>query len=274
MRCSRCSLSGIGVTVILAIAAPAILAGQTEPGRQGQTVFEGKCAACHSLGNDRTVGPGLEGISERRDRGWLKSFIIAPDRMLAGGDPIASELLAEYQVPMPNLGVSEAEAESILDYLAAVPVATTAPTAAPAAPGDAALGRMLFTGERRFENRGAACISCHTTAGLGRAGGGTLSKDLTHVAATYGNGLRAVLEGTPFPVMQEIFGPRPLMSTEVADLAAFLVDVDRAGTAPQESRVLFPLTGLGGMLLLTALSGVIWRRRLRGVRKPLIGGRR
>lgn len=266
------------VVGLLLLAAPAVAGGQTPSPQSvnaGRTLFETKCAPCHSLGDERLVGPGLEGIGERRERAWLTAFITAPDRMLAQQDSLATQLLAEYQVAMPNLGLSGAEAESILDYLATSPApATSAARAEPAASGDAARGRMLFTGERRFENQGAACTSCHTTAGLGRVGGGTLAKDLTHVAATYGAGLRAVLEASPFPAMQAAFGDRPLTAAEIADISAFLVDVNRQETARAESPVLFLMAGLAGAVLLMALAGAIWRGRLSEVRESLIGGSR
>jgi mono/diheme cytochrome c family protein len=241
-----------GVVGALLFVAPAVADGQTPSPQSvgaGRTLFETRCAPCHSLGDERLIGPGLAGIGERRERAWLTGFIAAPDRMLADGDPIATELLAEYQVPMPNLGISVAEAESILDYLAT----TSAPATSAA---------------------GAVCTSCHTTAGLGRVGGGTLAKDLTHVAAVYGDGLRAVLEASPFPAMQAAFGDRPLTAAEIADISAFLVEVNRQETARAESPVLFLMTGLVGAALLMALAGVIWRGRLSEVRESLIGGSR
>src|SRR3989337_709452 len=45
-------------------------------------------------------------------------------------------------------------------------------------PGPVA-GRALFTGARRLENGGPACMSCHSVAGLGALGGGALGPDLT-----------------------------------------------------------------------------------------------
>ena len=61
----------------------------------GQATFEERCIACHTTGSDRLVGPGLEGITERRDRDWIISFITNPDGMIAAGDSIATDLLLE-----------------------------------------------------------------------------------------------------------------------------------------------------------------------------------
>ena len=44
--------------------------------------------------------------------------------MIADGDTIATRLLAEYQIPTPNIGTTRAQAESLLDYIAAAPAVT------------------------------------------------------------------------------------------------------------------------------------------------------
>jgi mono/diheme cytochrome c family protein len=248
-----------------------LLLGQTED--QGQELFEEKCTACHSLGSDRIVGPGLAGVGEQRDHEWLVAFVTTPDRLIAEGDSIATRLLAEYQVPMPNLGVTAGEADLVLAYIArAGDTAATVPGDAPTFPaGDPKIGQRLFTGERQLANGGPSCISCHSINTLQPLGGGTLAKDLTSAAEIYGSGLATVLDETPFPVMQDVFAGRSLTPQEVADLAAFLAQVDESSS--DRSRLAFPLAGIVGTIFLLVLTGVLWRARLRGVRKPLIGGR-
>jgi mono/diheme cytochrome c family protein len=261
------------VFVLLAIVGlrPEVAIPIPQTADEGRTLFESQCQACHSLGADRLIGPGLQSVTERRDRAWLMAFITSPDRLVAEGDPIATDLLAEYQVPMPNLGLTEPQAESILEYLARIEMSPDAAAPRTEFPeGDAAIGRELFTGGRGFEERGAACISCHNVAGLGPLGGGTLAKDLTAAAAVYGSGLPALLEAPPFPAMQAVYAASPLTPEEVSNLSAFLIEVERSDT-PAKSRFPFPAAGLGGMVLLIALAGLLWRGRLRGVRKPLIG---
>jgi mono/diheme cytochrome c family protein len=247
-----------GVLAGLPTSGVSLLLGQTED--QGQELFEEKCTACHSLGSDR------------RDHEWLVAFVTTPDRLIAEGDSIATRLLAEYQVPMPNLGVTATEADLVLAYIERAGATATVPGDAPTfPPGDPKMGRRLFTGERQLANGGPSCISCHSINTLQPLGGGTLAKDLTSAAATYGGGLPTVLDETPFPVMQDVFAERALTPQEVADLAAFLAQVDESSS--DRSRLAFPLAGVVGTLLLLVLTGVLWRARLRGVRKPLIGGR-
>lgn len=262
--------------LLLLLNAPTLAAQVAD----GQATFEEKCVACHTTGSDRLVGPGLEGVTERRDRDWIISFITNPDGMIAAGDSIATELLAEYVVPMPNFGITADEAEAILAYLATVG-SETAPDAAanaaadvtPAPEGDADAGQALFTGAIRLENGGGACISCHSVGGLDGAGGGTLAVDLSKVATRYGDALPGILGSLPFPVMQDIFADRPLTEGEKSDLAAFFTRTDRQAAAGV-SFLAFPLTGLGGALLVLLLFGILGRKRLTGVRKTLIGDNR
>lgn len=261
------------VTAIAALPSEEV-ASPPQASDEGRALFESQCSACHSTGSERLIGPGLLGVAERRERAWLVEFITTPDRLIAEGDPIASGLLEEYPVPMPNLGLSEAQAVAILDYLAAAEATAkaTPPTSTIPLDGDAAVGLQLFTGERRLAGGGAACISCHNVTGLGSLGGGTLAKDLTGAGAIYGASLPALLATPPYPAMQAIYASRPLTASEVTDLSAFLAEAGRSEAAAG-SRVPFAAAGLGGMVLLSGLAGLLWRGRLRGVRKPLIGER-
>lgn len=97
-----------------------IMSGGAIGANSGENSFQLKCAACHSIGGGDQIGPDLMGVTKRRDPNWLSQWIIHPDKMLNEKDPIAMELLKKYnQVPMPNLGVTEAEARDLIDYIAA-----------------------------------------------------------------------------------------------------------------------------------------------------------
>jgi protein SCO1/2 len=85
----------------------------------GQGVYRQKCAACHLAGG-ASVGPDLSGVVARRGEAWLARWIKAPDELLRKKDPVAVGLLAEYRgVPMPNLGLSDAEVRDVIAFLAA-----------------------------------------------------------------------------------------------------------------------------------------------------------
>jgi len=85
------------------------LPSTTIPSEQGKVIFEQKCAACHSIGGGRLVGPDLKSITNKRDMDWLIRIIVSPEELIAQGDPLAKQLLEEYGVPMPNVGISEEE---------------------------------------------------------------------------------------------------------------------------------------------------------------------
>jgi len=85
---------------------------------KAQYLFQSRCAACHTIGGGAALGPDLLGVTERRERAWLLRYVAQPDRALAEGDPIATQLLAKYrEVRMPNLGLSPEEVAILLGYL-------------------------------------------------------------------------------------------------------------------------------------------------------------
>lgn len=88
---------------------------------QGQYLFSTRCAACHTIGNgDRATGPDLLGVASTRNRAWLLRFISVPNQVLTEKDPIATALFQKYkEMPMPNLGLSEADAAFLINYLEA-----------------------------------------------------------------------------------------------------------------------------------------------------------
>jgi len=240
---------------------------QAAPTRQdpvaGEQAFKTKCAACHTIGGGKLVGPDLKEVTTRRDDAWLKVFIATPDKVLASGDPIAAQLLKESNnVPMPNLALSPREVEDLIAYLAGQSAATApAGGAAPAQPavpavalnGSAEQGRLAFTGRARLGGGGTACIACHAVEGVGALGGGALGPDLTQVQARYGGpGLAAALGTLPFPSMQGIFADKPLTPAEQADLLAFFAAADQ-GAAPRPQRNLLVSLGAGA-----GLAGVLF----------------
>jgi len=84
----------------------------------GEDIFRSRCAACHSLGNEDGLGPGLSGVTQWRDRAWLARWLKAPDKLLAEKDPIAFDLYKRYKkILMPNLKLSDADVEALITYM-------------------------------------------------------------------------------------------------------------------------------------------------------------
>lgn len=236
--------------------SPAAAGLDAQSAQDGQALFRQKCAACHTIGSGRLVGPDLQGVTRRRDLNWLHSFISAPDKMIASGDLVAQQLLAENnQVPMPNLGLSEAYVAALLAYLenpGGVGAAPTSP-AASLPGGDAEAGRRLFIGQTTQGAGGPACLACHTVQGVVPLGGGGLGPDLTHVLQRYGEaGLTANLNQITFPTMAGPFLNKPLSPQEQADLIAYFKASDALPppTALVTPGTWFSIIGAGLTLLL------------------------
>lgn len=268
------ALLAAGAVLVLGLAArkPAEAASPAQSAGEGQTIFEQKCSPCHTIGGGRLVGPDLKDVAQRRELEWMRSFILAPDRVLASGDPIAAQLLAENNnVSMPNLGLSEAEVESLLAFLEN-PGAAPAPPAPtrPAMVGAAGLGQAIFTGARPLQNGGPSCIACHNVEGAAALGGGSLGPDLTHVLQRYGEaGLASALQGLPFPTMQGPFANRPLTPEEQSGLYAFFLQADGRAARPRSYTGLFWAVGALGAAALFGVMAAFWPRQRQSLAEAL-----
>ena len=91
----------------------------------GEDLFRQKCAACHAIGRGDLLGPDLAGVTRRRDRAWLARWLANPEKLVMEKDPLALELAGRSgKVAMPNLGLSGAEVEALIAYLAGAASAT------------------------------------------------------------------------------------------------------------------------------------------------------
>ena len=89
----------------------------------GAKIFKQNCTACHVLGETKLIGPGLKGITEKRDKEWLKKWINNSSELIASGDADAIAIFEEYnKVAMTNFYFSDEEFEALFAYLDAPPV--------------------------------------------------------------------------------------------------------------------------------------------------------
>jgi len=83
---------------------------------KGQAVFAAKCAACHKTTDQKVVGPGLKGVTDRRTPEWIMNQITNPVEM-EQKDPVGQALLAKHLTQMTFQNVTDDETRQILEYL-------------------------------------------------------------------------------------------------------------------------------------------------------------
>ena len=83
---------------------------------KGEEVSGVKCTSCHKMTDEKLVGPGWKGVTERRTPQWIMNFITNPDPMI-DKDPEVQAQLEICLVRMPNQGISDEEARGILEYM-------------------------------------------------------------------------------------------------------------------------------------------------------------
>jgi hypothetical protein len=223
----------------------------------------------------------LKDVAKRKDRAWLARFILDPPAMIQSGDAYGKQLLDQARgVVMPKLtGLTPEKAETLLDLIEAESkleqsqFVGLAFSTEPFTAQDIERGRVYFTGLRRLEGGGAACISCHTTHSLGMLGGGRLGPDLSLVFERLQGrkNLSAWLFAPATPTMQSVFQPHPLTRDEIHALVAFLENAaQHSGEADMSGPLAFLILGLGGSVIGLIGMDWIWRARFRGVRRPLV----
>lgn len=82
----------------------------------GEQVAGVKCLSCHKPTEEKLVGPGWKGVTERRQPQWIMNFITNPDPMI-DKDPEVQAQLEICLVRMPNQGLTDEEARNILEYM-------------------------------------------------------------------------------------------------------------------------------------------------------------
>ena len=96
---------------------------------QGEKAFKSICAACHTVGKGKLVGPDLAGVTSRRSEAWLLSFIKSSQTMVKKGDPVAVKLFNEFnKIPMPDQNMTDVQIKDILAYIKSLSPKTTTPS--------------------------------------------------------------------------------------------------------------------------------------------------
>jgi mono/diheme cytochrome c family protein len=269
----------IGLVVLL-FGLPAVLSAQ-----EVADFFKQNCISCHTIGGGRLTGPDLKNVESRKDRAWLQQFLLDPKARIDAGDPYALELQKEARgAVMPTIvGMTKTRAEQLLDLVAAESKLPKSQFVGlqlsdrPFTAHDVETGGQIFTGALDLKNGGPACISCHSVQGIGGFGGGALAPDLTTVFERYEGRktLSTWLSAPATPTMKSVFSKQSLDPEEVLSLTAYFQNtLQRNPEDASTARLNFVLIGLGGTLLILGLFDVIWHRRFRAVRRPLVEAKR
>jgi len=243
--------------------------------------FKANCVSCHTIGGGRLVGPDLKNVAERKEREWLARFIVDPIGIIDSGDPYAIKLRDESRGALMTAvqGMTLQRASNLLDLIEAESLLEKSQFVGlqlsdrPFTEADVALGREMFIGRKPLVNGGASCVSCHSVNDLGMLGGGKLGPDLNEIYERLNGrkGLATWISAPATPTMQSIFSRHPLEAEEILPLVAFLADKAEApAQSGQAASLIFVLLGITGTVLSLVLFDKIWRKRLQGVRRPLV----
>ena len=86
---------------------------------EGKGIFTSKCVLCHEL-DQKKIGPPLRGITKDRAPEYILNMIVNPTKMQKE-DADVKVLIKKYNnVLMTELGISNDQARSVLEYLRSV----------------------------------------------------------------------------------------------------------------------------------------------------------
>ena len=83
---------------------------------EGEKIQGVKCSACHKLTDEKLVGPGWKGVTERKKPEWIMNFITNPDAMI-DKDPELQAQLEICLVRMPNQALTDDDARHLLEFM-------------------------------------------------------------------------------------------------------------------------------------------------------------
>jgi mono/diheme cytochrome c family protein len=254
-------MKSVTTAILLALLAfPSALAWGQGDEAAGKGLFMNQCSVCHGAdASGKTAMAKSLGAT-------IQDFRSKQVQSLTDLD--IRRVITEGKGIMPPLGdLGTGNFTNLIAYIRSFSANQAEESVAQGSPQR---GEQLFTGEVHFRNRGPACISCHTIAGLSFHDGGTLGPDLTHAYAKLGpRGTEAAMQTLYFGVMTPIYSEHPVVPQEQADLIALLMQSEAKPQTKWSTQILILIAFLlGGVFV--ALTGFLWRDRVRSVRRALV----
>jgi cytochrome c2 len=254
--------------------------------QDGADLFKVNCAVCHTIGKGTLLGPDLGNVQLRRETDWIFNFIRSSQTLISNGDETAVALFEKFnKIQMPDQSaLTDEDITALLAYIKSespeyvAEVETTIAAADEssqeaevvgkpiddATDEDILQGRLLFSGERRLENGGPACLSCHNVTNDKLIGGGLLAKDLTEAFTRLNeNGIKAMVSNPPFPAMRKAYNSKPISTDEAYLLTAFLKDADKEHyyQHARNYKTMFLAAGMITLIILLLSYTAYWRKR-------------
>ncbi len=86
---------------------------------EGKTIFNNQCIVCHDM-DQKKIGPALKGVTKVRTPEYIMNLLLNSAQMQKENATV-KELLKQYNnMPMPDPGLNQAKARSVLEYLRSV----------------------------------------------------------------------------------------------------------------------------------------------------------
>ncbi|OFX58825.1 MAG: hypothetical protein A2066_16160 [Bacteroidetes bacterium GWB2_41_8] len=254
--------------------------------QDGATLYK-TCVACHTIGGGKTVGPDLKGITKRRTNEWLVQFIQSSGKLIKSGDPDAVAVFKQFNnIPMPDNALTVDQINKILAHIdggeggAAIDPKQAAlqhkvdSMLKTNSPLDILAGKELFNGDRRFENGGASCTSCHNATYNNSGKGGIIAKDLTKAYSRLGGfaGIKGIIASAPFPSMLATYKNHPVTEIENAQIQLFLKNTDEQNPVQPvvEKAWFFYAAMVVGLVILLTITGLWFRRKRLSVNHAIL----
>lgn len=83
---------------------------------KGEAIAGTKCFSCHKITDEKLVGPGWKGVTQRKTPFWIMNFITNPDPMI-DKDPEVQAQLEICLVRMPNQSLTDDDARLVLEFM-------------------------------------------------------------------------------------------------------------------------------------------------------------
>ena len=83
---------------------------------RGKMIYDSRCISCHKLTDEKLVGPGWKGVTDRRTPEWVMNFITNTSVML-DSDLVAQQLMVICVTRMPNQNLGDDQARAVLEFM-------------------------------------------------------------------------------------------------------------------------------------------------------------